>query len=54
MQLTLCNASYECYPYSYSVYSFADYRSISYGRAKCNAWSQNIQYLYVDYCFTSN
>lgn len=54
-QLTLCDASYQCYPYisSDSGY-FQDTRSISYGRAKCTAWFVNSEALYVHNCFATN
>lgn len=54
MQLTLCDASYSCYSYMYSDSSFRDTRSISYGRAKCNAWDYNYASLYINYCYISN
>lgn len=54
MQLTLCDSSYQCYGYSSGTSSFADYRSISYGRAKCNAWVNNFYALWIDYCYASN
>jgi hypothetical protein len=54
MQLTLCNSSYECYPYHSSHESFDDIRSISYGRAKCTAWQYNTEWIYVYYCEVRN
>jgi hypothetical protein len=54
MRLTLCDASYQCYAYTESETSFADYRDISYGRAKCNAPSFNSWSLWVNYCLTHN
>jgi hypothetical protein len=54
MQLTLCDQSYQCYPYTFSQNSFSDSRTISYGRAKCNAWQYNSYSLYVNYCYANN
>jgi hypothetical protein len=54
MQLTLCNSSYQCYPYFYSWADFHDDRSISYGRAKCNAYIGNDLSLWVHHCYTHN
>lgn len=55
MQTTLCDSSSACYPYSYEADGYLyDGRSISYGRAKCNAWSQNIYITYVNWCYAAN
>ena len=54
MRLTLCNASYQCYQYSWWYATFDDLRSSSYGRAKCNAPGYNITALWVYHCYTRN
>lgn len=52
-QVTLCDSSYNCYPYTYTATgTVTDYRTISYGRAKCNAWSGNTLSIYVQDCYT--
>jgi hypothetical protein len=54
-QTTLCDASYQCYPYISSDSGFLqDTRSISYGRAKCTAWFVNGEALYVHDCLATN
>lgn len=54
-QLTLCDASYQCYDYK-PVFSGNDddFRSIAYGRAKCNAYQYNANAIYVENCYTNN
>lgn len=54
MQATLCDSSYACYSYTEGGSSFGDYRSISYGRAKCTAKASNQTWIYVYYCYISN
>ena len=55
MQLTLCDTSYNCYPYTYDSDGFvSDSRSISYGRAKCNSYQNNAGQIYVHWCYTRN
>jgi len=54
MQMTLCDSSYACYPYTECPSSCAEYRSISYGRAKCTAKASNQTWIYVYYCYISN
>lgn len=54
-QTTLCDASYQCYSYSESSSgSLSDYRSISYGRAKCHSKASNFYPMLVYECYTSN
>lgn len=51
-QITLCDSSYNCYPYTYTNNGTVnDYRTISYGRAKCNSWSGNTLDIYVQSCY---
>jgi hypothetical protein len=55
MQLTLCDTSYNCYPYTYDSDGFvSDDRTISYGRAKCNAYQFNAGQIFVHWCYTRN
>jgi hypothetical protein len=55
MQLTLCNSSNSCYPYTYSYSGFLqDTRSISYGRAKCHSKATNYIDAFVYHCYASN
>lgn len=55
MGLTLCDASYNCYSYDYSSYGhIQDPRSISYGRAKCHAYDNNMYPINVQSCWTEN
>jgi hypothetical protein len=51
MRTTLCNSSYQCYDYLPDSDGFMqDPRSISYGRAKCNAVGD----VFIWYCYTTN
>lgn len=55
MQLTLCNAAYQCYDYKPDSSGFGqDYRTIDYGRAKCHSFSGNNGYDYIESCYTNN
>jgi hypothetical protein len=55
MQLTLCDTSSVCYPYTSDSDGFvSDERTISYGRAKCNAYQNNAGQIYVHWCYTRN
>lgn len=55
MQSTLCDSSYSCYAYQNDTSGFdQDYRSISYGRAKCHAYSGNMYSVYIYDCYTQN
>jgi hypothetical protein len=52
--LTLCNSGGSCYPYAYDDGGFfSEFRTISYGRAKCH-WPYSNQTVYVFFCETSN
>jgi len=54
-QTTLCDSSYSCYGYvSDDDGAVYDYRSISYGRAKCHAAVLNPNHIYVNHCYTQN
>lgn len=51
MRSTLCDTSYQCYDYHTEDDGFIqDFRSISYGRAKCNA----VGAVFVWHCYASN
>ena len=54
-QVTLCNASYQCYAYTSDTDGFVDdTRTISYGRGKCHAAVLNPNHIFVDACWVSN
>lgn len=55
MQLSLCNTSGQCYAYVGNETGYVqDLRSISYGKAKCQAPSDNFTDTYVYWCYTHN
>jgi hypothetical protein len=48
------NSGGSCYPYAYDDGGFfSEFRTISYGRAKCH-WPYSNQTVYVFFCETSN
>ena len=55
MQLSLCNTSGQCYAYVGNETGYVqDLRSISYGKAKCQAANDNFTDTYVYWCYTHN
>jgi hypothetical protein len=55
MRSTFCDTSYQCYGYYQSWTGYlGDDRSISYGRAKCNAPPYNTYDAYIYHCRTNN
>jgi hypothetical protein len=54
MALNLCAPGSGCYPYHLHYQSFSDYRTISYGYAKCTAYNFNDGPISVNQCYTSN
>jgi len=55
MQSTLCDASYQCYPYTSSNAGVInDPRSISYGRGKCHEKADQIYQAFVYECVVDN
>jgi hypothetical protein len=55
MQTTLCNSGGSCYDYSPGFNGFhQDFRSISYGRAKCQSYSGNPGNIFAYHCYASN
>jgi hypothetical protein len=52
-QVTLCDPSYSCYGYTAdNDGSVDDYRTISYGRAKCHSYAGNGSNIFVSSCYT--
>lgn len=54
MLLNLCPSSGACYGYLFCYATCNDPRNISYGYAKCTAWSGNEAAIDVNYCWTKN